>query len=243
MGRMTTVLGVLAALVAAAPGQPSAALPPSIFFTERTAEARPARTGCTYVGGGTFDVQRRGPDTFVVTMLGAVVATGHPSGSLAALDFDLTQTFEISGGASDGKVRLSVETQLIGLLRGGRIAAAAVSGGATIVSGGNVVLAADLPDRSVACGENLTVNDRVAPDDVAIVPGQYQLYAHWRLAATHPAGLRGKAASAEFAPESALDPIWVGGPRDPFHGAVKKNFGFRVMLRVTAEPAAAGDRR
>jgi hypothetical protein len=235
MGRTTAVVLMLAVLVAAAAGRPPAAQPPSILLTDRTAEVRPVRTGCTYVGGGTFDVQRSGPDTVVVTAIGAVVATGHPSGSSAVMDFDLTQGFEIVGGAPGVKLKLALETQLVGVLRGGRMAAAAASAGATVSAGGTAIVTADLPDRGVACGANLTVNDRAAPEDFTVAPGPYQLHAHCRLAATHPAGLRGKAASAEFAPEPALDPIWVGGPRDPFHGVAKKDFGFRLTLRVSPD--------
>ena len=44
----------------------------------------------------------------------------------------------------------------------------------------------------------------------------------------------GKASAAEFAPESALDPLWLSY-REPFHGALKKDFGFKVTLRVEAE--------
>jgi hypothetical protein len=206
---------------------------PTLVLFDRVAQAIPVRTGCTYVGGGTFDIQRPSPDTVVVTMIGAVVATGHPCGSSAVMDCDLTQAIQIVGGPASGNCRLALETEMVGVLRGGRIAAAAASAGATVSAAGNVVVTAGLPDRSVACGENLTVNDRVAPDDITLGSRMYQLHAHCRFAASHPAGLRGKAASAEFAPEPALDPIWVGGPRDPFHGVVKKDFGFRVTLRVT----------
>jgi hypothetical protein len=237
MRRTTVATAVLVGFVAAAAGGPAVA-PPTIQLTERTAEARPARAGCTYVGGGTFDVLAVGRDTVVVTMIGAVVATAHPKGSSAVMDFDLTQGFEIAGGPPGGKVRMSLETQLIGVLRGGRIAAAAASAGATVAHDGAAIVTASLPDRGVACGENLTVNNRAAPDDVTVTPGQFLLHAHCRLAATHPASLRGKAASAEFAPDPALDPIWVGGPRDPFHGILKKDFGFRVTVHVEPEPVA-----
>jgi hypothetical protein len=237
MGRTIAAVTVLVGLVAVAAGEPAAA-PPTIQLIERTAQAHPVRDGCTYVGGGTFDVQSPSRDAVVINMIGAVVATAHPKGSSAVMDFDLTQCFEIAGGAPGGKLRLSLETQLLGVLRGGRIAGATASAGATVAQGENVIVTAGSPDRSAACGQNLTVNDRVAPDDVTILPGQYLLHAHCRLAASHPASLRGKSASAEFAPEPALDPIWVGGPRDPFHGIVKKDFGFRVTIHVEPEPVA-----
>jgi hypothetical protein len=43
-----------------------------------------------------------------------------------------------------------------------------------------------------------------------------------------------KAASAEFAPEPALDPLWISY-WEPFHGAQKKDFGFQVTIKVSAE--------
>ena len=43
-----------------------------------------------------------------------------------------------------------------------------------------------------------------------------------------------KAASAEFAPDPALDPLWISY-FEPFHGASKKDFGFQIILKVAAE--------
>jgi hypothetical protein len=37
--------------------------------------------------------------------------------------------------------------------------------------------------------------------------------------------------SAEFAPDPALDPLWIGY-WEPFHGANKKDFGFQVIMKV-----------
>ena len=43
-----------------------------------------------------------------------------------------------------------------------------------------------------------------------------------------------KRPSAEFAPDPALDPLWINY-FEPFHGVIKKDFGFQVILRVVAE--------
>jgi hypothetical protein len=205
---------------------------PAIFLLDRRGEVMPVRAGCTYLGGGTIDVRRPAADTVVMTMVGGVVATGHPCGSSAVMDFDLDQGFQIVVAG-----KLSLEAEAIGLLRGGRDAAASSGGGAAVSAGGLAIVAADLVERTVVGGENLTVNDKAAPEDVSIARGVYALRARWHIAASHPAGLRGKSASAEFAPEPALDPLWVGGPRDPFHGVAKKDFGLRVTLRVAPEPS------
>ena len=57
------------------------------------------------------------------------------------------------------------------------------------------------------------------------------LHAGWQVSATHPKALLGQAASAEFAPDPALDPLWISY-WEPFHGAAKKDFGFQVTLKV-----------
>jgi hypothetical protein len=42
------------------------------------------------------------------------------------------------------------------------------------------------------------------------------------------------AASAEFAPDPALDPLWISY-WEPFHGAAKKDFGFQLTMKVAPE--------
>ena len=47
--------------------------------------------------------------------------------------------------------------------------------------------------------------------------------------------------SAEFAPDPALDPLWISA-FEPFHGAAKKDFGFQVTIKVAAgEEAPAAE--
>jgi hypothetical protein len=127
----------------------------------------------------------------------------------------------------------------VGLLRGGRAGSASESGGcATVAGGGAGLLTLCLPDHAVAGCESLSINDRAGPAEVPVGAGPHTLHAHWDLAAAQPRALIEKAASAEFAPEPALDPLWVGGPRDPFHGAGKKDFGLLFVLKVAGEAAA-----
>src|SRR5207248_7085643 len=93
--------------------------------------------------------------------------------------------------------------------------------------GGPALLEVDLPGRSVAGGENLSVNDRQGPIAVKVAAGKYTLHEHFGIEASHPKKvLPCKAASAEFAPDPALDPLWISA-FEPFHGAIKKDFGFQ----------------
>src|SRR5262245_50265280 len=76
----------------AAPSAPSA----TITLRERHGHGTPLRQGCTHTGGGNIDVAQPTPDVVVVTMTGVAVAAGHPcKPSVARLDFDLEQCFEV----------------------------------------------------------------------------------------------------------------------------------------------------
>src|SRR5262249_33143624 len=110
--------------------------------------------------------------------------------------------------------------------------------GVEITGGGIAPIAMSLPDHDVAGSTSQSINDKAGPEEGSGTPGKLCLHAHWRLAADHPRALLGKSASAEFAPDPALDPLWVGGPRDPFHGAAKKDFGFQIVVKVEADAAA-----
>ena len=69
---------------------------------------------------------------------------------------------------------------------------------------------------------------------ITVAAGEYQLQQSFVVSATHPHSLKfSKAASAEFAPDPALDPLWISY-WEPFHGANKKDFGFQIILRVAA---------
>ena len=89
-----------------------------------------------------------------------------------------------------------------------------------------------VPDHAVAGGENLSLNDHDGPIEAPIAPGKYTLHQSFTITATHPKSLLPcKAASAEFAPDPALDPLWISY-WEPFHGAAKKDFGFQITIKV-----------
>ncbi len=209
----------------------------SFVLKDRHGHVTPRRSKCTFSGGGIIDVQQPAPDTVVLIMTGGVVATEHPChDTTAAMDFGLEQCFDVVFDKPDTRAKLVIEERVIGLLRSGSGGTASESGGcATVTCGGNGLATVCVPDHAVGGCENLSLNDRSGPVSTPVGPGPHTLHAEWHVAASHPQALLGKAASAEFAPEPALDPLWVGGPRDPFHGLGKKDFGLQVMLRLVAE--------
>jgi hypothetical protein len=228
----------LAWLAVAADAPPPAA---TIDLGARQATATPTRLGFTHTGGGNIDVAQPAPDMVVVTMTGVTVAGGHPcKDSLAALAFELCQELEIKAAKPETKkVKLSLEARVIGLLRSHKKGCGSAQintpAHAAVVASGVAVAEVGLPGRSVAAGENLSVNDRAAPVTVEVAPGKYELRQAFAVQAAHPRKLGlCKAASAEFAPDPALDPLWISA-FEPFHGAVKKDFGFQVTIRVSVD--------
>src|SRR6185369_1738716 len=97
------------------------------------------------------------------------------------------------------------------------------------------IVSVHMPAHAVSGGENLSINDREGPRAVLVEAGSFTLHQVFAVTAAHPRSLRPcKAASAEFAPDPALDPLWISY-WEPFHGAAKKDFGFQVSLKVSPD--------
>lgn len=219
---------------------PATTAGPSVSITpgSRHGHGTPHRLGCSHTGGGNIDVAQPSPDTLVLTMGGVAVATSSLCcpGS-ASMDFDLTQEFEVVFEKRDVKAaKITVEARAIGLLRSNANGMAELSHGeVSICSATNEVLALSLPDHSVAGGDNLSINDHEGPVVASVGAGKYRLCQTVHFLASHPkAILPCKASSAEFAPDPALDPLWISY-WEPFHGVAKKDFGFQVTIKVAAD--------
>lgn len=219
---------------------PAPATPgPVLTLSDRQSKVVPQRAGFNHTGGGNIDVAQPAPDTIVVTMTGVAVAGAHPcKDSVASLDFDLSQCFEVALEKPEGKkLKLQVSARVIGLLRSHQHSrgTAEESGGATISSGPTALVTVSAPAHAVTCGQSLSINDQEGPISVSVVPGKLTLHQVFHVGARHPhALLPCKAASAEFAPDPALDPLWISY-WEPFHGASKKDFGFQVIVKVVAD--------
>ena len=219
---------------------PAAAAAPdvSIQLLKRTGHVTPCNSKCTHSGGGNIDVQQPSPDTIVVTMSGAAVAYGTPfSPGSAGMNFTLDQLFEVSFDKPTVKAaKITIEGRVIGLLRshckGGQ---AEESGCASVVGVGSPGVTLTMPGHAVAGGENLSVNDHEGPESIIVGAGKFTLNQSFSIRASMPkTGLTGKAPSVEFAPDPALDPLWISA-KEPFHGAAKKDFGFQITVKVVPE--------
>jgi hypothetical protein len=228
-----------------APAAPAA--PPASFVVgPRHGHVVPVRHGCTHMGGGNIDIAQPSPDTLIITMSGAAVAYGSVCDASAAQNFDLDQAFEVSfDNPKLKKAKLTMEARVIGLLRskGKSDTASYDNACARVVSGPTALVSLCVPPHSVAGCENLSVNDHAGPISVPIVAGKYCLNQTFVVSAAAHKCLLCKGPSAEFAPDPALDPLWISY-KEPFHGAIKKDFGFQVILKVAedTDTSANGDK-
>jgi hypothetical protein len=209
----------------------------SLALGSRSGKVTPVRSGSTHTGGGNIDVQQPAPDTIVVTMSGVAVAYGGPAGAASASQvFELVQQFEVSFDKPTVKAaRLTVEGRLIGFLRSHKLGSADACASATVVGGTGPGLTLIMPAHSVSGSESASINDKEAPNGVVVAAGKYTLNQSFRVTATMPkCALPCKAPSAEFAPDPALDPLWISA-REPFKGAKKTDLGFQVTIKVAPE--------
>jgi hypothetical protein len=206
----------------------------SITLQERHGHVTPCKGKLTHSGGGLIDVASPSADVVVVTMTGAIVANGE-------MRFDLDQCFEISfDDPKLKKAKLSVEGRVIGLLRGEPKGCAEYADACAHISGGPAELISLCVPPHNACGcESLAVNDHDGPRTIPVAPGKYTLQQTFCIRA-HSTCFLMKHPSAEFAPDPALDPLWISY-FDPFHGVKKDQFGFQVTLKVIpdTDPAPA----
>jgi hypothetical protein len=256
--RVALLLAASALLLAAMPGaaqekktvppgapvtitvKPAPTAPPvSLILGPRHGHVTPVLHGCTHTGGGNTDVAQPSPDALVITLSGVTVAYGSCFAATAAQNFDLEQCFEISfDNPKVKKAKLTLEGRVVGLLRSHRKGGSAEYGNAcaSVVSGGMALLSLCVPPHGVAGGENLSVNDHDGPVSVpGLGAGKYTLHQTFAIAAYAPHCLLPcKAPSAEFAPDPALDPLWISY-KEPFHGAAKRDFGFQLSLKVSED--------
>jgi hypothetical protein len=204
--------------------------PVSLNLLERHGHVTPTKTKHTHTGGGLIDVQSPSADT-VVTMSGAVVGNG-------SMHFDLDQCFEVSfDDPKVKKAKLTIEGRVIGLLRGEPKASAEYSEAVATISAASVeVVTVAVPTHSVSGCENLAVNDHDGPKSVPVTAGKYELHQCFTIAAKTDSCL-GKRSSAEFAPDPALDPMWINF-WEPFHGVKKDSFGYQLTIKVANDPDA-----
>jgi len=210
--------------------------PVSITLAERHGHVTPSQAHCSHSGGGLIDVAAPAPDTVIITMTGAVVGN-------AEMRFELDQCFEVN--FDDPKVKqakLSAEGRVVGLMRGGKKGCGEYSDAcAHIATCGVDLVDVCVPPHSACDCDALAVNDHDGPKVVPVMPGKYTLHQTFVIVSRTGSYLC-KRASAEFAPDPALDPLWISY-WEPFHGVKKDSFGFQMSLKLAADSDEGRDRK
>jgi hypothetical protein len=245
---LAALLGPAVARAADAPAGPAY----QIVLRSRHAEVTPTRTKDAQTGGGSIVIEQPEPNTIVVTMGGSAVAGSDFHASTAGLDFTLEQDLDII------PIRPVVRPPRIGMV--GRVVGTlqvtdpgkccktcgtAEQGPATacLALGGTGLLSVEVKPSSVVCAQELSINNRHGPVEAPAVVGSYCLTGSFHLNVTQGKGVwNRRAAVADFDPAPQLDPYWADVLK-PFRAVPRKEFGFKVILRVVEDEVPQVERK
>ena len=218
-----------------------------IVLRSRHAEATPHRTKDAQTGGGSIVIEQPEPNTIVVTMGGAAVAGSDCHGSAAGIDFNLEQELDIiATRAGVRPPRVGMVARVVGTLqvtdpgKCGRACGTAEQGPATacLALGPTGLLSVNVQPSSVVCGQESSINHRHGPVESTAVAGSYLLTGTFHIGVTQGKGVWNRqAAVADFDPAPQLDAFWADALK-PFRAVPRKDFGFRVIVRVVEEAQA-----
>jgi hypothetical protein len=224
-----------------------------IVLRSRHAEAKPGRTKDSQTGGGSVVVEQPEPNTIVVTIGGSAVAGSDFCGSAAWIDFELEQELEIIPTRTGVRPpRVGMVGRVVGTLQvpdpakccclpGCKPCGTADQGPATacLAMGETSLLSISVKPSGVACGGESSINFRDGPVESPASVGCYHLAASFRIGVTQGKGVfHRQFAVADFDPAPQLDAFWADALK-PFRAVPRKEFGFKVVVRVV-EDAQAG---
>jgi hypothetical protein len=250
--RRSLVLAGLATLLG--PAAVRAADPPAgpayqIVLRSRLAEVTPTRTKDAQTGGGSILVEQPEPNTIVVTMGGAAVAGSDFHGSASGIEFNLEQELDVIPTRPGVRPpRVGMVGRVVGTLqvtdpgKCGKACGSAEQGpaAACLALGDTSVLSVSVKPSSVVCGQELAVNNRHGPVESPAAPGSYCLTGSFHIGVSQGKGVWNRqAAVADFDPAPQLDSFWADALK-PFRAVPRKEFGFRVVVRVVEEAPAEG---
>lgn len=244
------VLPALAALAAPEPLPPPTrvaavnAVPYRIILRSRHGHVTPTGTSKkSQTAGGYIDVAEVEPNTVAVLMHGSVVAGPDCKPSQAAMQFDLTQDFEIvptRTGLRPPRLILAgrvVGTLLTSTAPGGVAEQAPACAG--VASGGTKLLGLCVSHHGASDGENLSLNCREGPVEAVVLPGCFNLHGTFAISASLPKAPKhcpNAAVVADFDPRPQIDSAFNTALK-PFRAVPRQMFGFRLVLRVIEDPA------
>lgn len=220
--------------------------PYQIVLRSRNAVANPVKTRDAQTGGGAVLVEQPEPNTIMVSMIGAAVAGSEcHGGSSASVTFELDQVFDIMPTRKGVRApRVGMVGRVVGTLQvtdgkccrscGSAEHAAAT---ACVSAEGGPLLSIAVKPANAGPGNYLSLNNKEGPVEAVAVPGPYVLKQSFTISATQGKGVFYRQyAVADFDPAPQLDAFW-GDALAPFRAVPRKDFGFRVVVRVVEDAA------
>ena len=254
LNRRSLLLAGLAALVGPAavfadklpPPPPPPGPAYQIVLRSRHAEVTPTRTKDAQTGGGWIVVEQPEPHTIIVTMGGAAVAGSDFHSSAADMVFELEQDLDIIPIREGARPpRVGIVGRLVGTLqvtdpgKCGKPCGSAGQGPATacLTCGGTNLLSLSVKPSTVSCGQELSINNREGPFEAPAAVGHYRLAGSFRVSVNQGKGVFNRQfAVADFDPAPQFDAFWSDALR-PFRAVPRRDFGFRIVVRVIEDPA------
>ena len=101
------------------------------------------------------------------------------------------------------------------------------------------LLSVTVKPSAVACGQEKSLNLREGPVESVAVAASYRLTGSFHVGVTQGKGVFNRqAAVADFDPAPQLDAFWADVLK-PFRAVPRRDFGFKVVLRVVEDAAPA----
>jgi hypothetical protein len=108
---------------------------------------------------------------------------------------------------------------------------------AFLSSGETHLLSVNVQPSSASCGQELAINNRDGPVETATAAGCYRLTGTFRIGANQGKGVfHRQFAVADFDPAPQFDAFWADALK-PFRAVPRRDFGFKVVLRVIEDSA------
>jgi hypothetical protein len=100
------------------------------------------------------------------------------------------------------------------------------------------LLSVNVQSSSACCGQESAINFRDGPVESTSTVGCYKLTGSFRIGATQGKGIwHRQFAVADFDAAPQLDAFWADALK-PFRAVPRRDFGFKIALRVIEDPAA-----
>jgi hypothetical protein len=186
------------------------------------------------------------PNTIIATMGGSAVVGSEFHGSTAAIDFCLDQDLDIiATRVGVRRPRVGMIGRVVGTLqvtdpgKCGKACGAAEQGpaAACLFIGDTNLLAVNVEQSAISCGQEVSINHRNGPVEATSAIGAYRLNASFHIGVSQGKGVfHRQYAVADFDPAPQLDAFWSDALR-PFRAVPRKDFGFKVVVRVVEDAA------